>query len=501
MVPGRGPAGPALDAPAAFARRVREAGLGVHALSLTDNPGGGVAILPDAVAQEVREAGLDVLVHMACRDLNRNAFEARASALARRGMDSVLALTGDYPTAVAGTIARPVFDFDSVQAVQFLKAMNAGMEVPGRKPGSTERLAPTRFLVGAAVSPFKRTAEELLGQFLKLDRKIAAGADFIIPQLGYNLRRFLELRRYLAARGHRTALFGNVYVLSYGVARAMRAGQVPGCVVPATLLERLKAESAEPDKGKAKRLDRAARMIAVFRGMGFRGVHVGGFGLKFEDVAALLEAADRYAPDWAALTGDVAFEDPGEAYLFPPPSDWGPDAAPDPDPVPAERVGRGGAAYAAMRGVHDAFFEPARPGYRACRAWYRVVDRRPRLVALSHAGERAAKGVLFDCRDCGDCGLPDTAYRCPESNCPKGQRNGPCGGTRPGGNCEVFEDRPCLWIEVVRRLRSQGRLGDLRGPALPPRDPALQATSGWANFYLGRDYQGRRANESPPPPG
>ena len=492
MVPGRGPAGPGLDTPAAFARRVRETGLGVHALSLTDNPGGGAAVSPDAIAREVRDAGLDVLVHMACRDMNRNAFEARASALSRDGLHQVLALTGDYPTAPAGTIARPVFDVDAVQAVHFLKRMNEGLAVPGRKPGTTETLAPTRFLVGAAVSPFKMTEEELVGQFLKLDRKIAAGADFIIPQLGYNMRRFLELRRYLGARGHRVPVFGNVYVLSYGVARAMHAGQVPGCVVPDTLLQRLKDESAEADKGKAKRLDRAARMIAVFRGMGFHGVHLGGFGLKFEDVAMLLETAEKMQRDWESMTGDVAFEGDGEWYLFPPPTSWRPDAPPDSDPIPALRGGRGGPAYAFMRGVHDTFFDPGRAGYRACRAWYRAIDGRRALSGANHAAERAVKGVLFGCRDCGDCGLPDTAFRCPESNCPKGQRNGPCGGTRPGGQCEVYEDRPCLWIEVIRRLKAVGRLEDLRGPMLPGRDPALQYTSGWANFYLGRDYQARR---------
>ena len=43
---------------------------------------------------------------------------------------------------------------------------------------------------------------------------------------------------------------------------------------------------------------------------------------------------------------------------------------------------------------------------------------------------------LFGCRDCGDCSLPDIAYVCPESQCAKNQRNGPCGGTRDG-LCEV----------------------------------------------------------------
>ena len=63
-------------------------------------------------------------------------------------------------------------------------------------------------------------------------------------------------------------------------------------------------------------------------------------------------------------------------------------------------------------------------------------DRVERPVALV---ERAAKGLLFDCRMCGQCVLSSTGMSCP-MNCPKELRNGPCGGVRPGGFCEVRPD-------------------------------------------------------------
>ncbi len=494
LVPGRGAAGPALDAPAAFARRVRETGLGVHAISLTDGPGGGPAISPDVIAEEVAAAGVDPLVHLVCRDLNRNALEARATALARRGLNNVLALTGDYPTAVSGPIARPVFDFDSVQAIAFLKACNAGLEKPGRKPGATERLPPTNFLVGAAVSPFKSREEELVPQFIKLEKKIAAGADFIVTQIGYDLRRYHELLRYLRARRLRIPVLGNVYVLSLGAARAMRRGEAPGCVVGDDLIRTLEAEAAAPDKGKGARRERAAQMVAALKGMGYAGVHLGGFGLKFEDVERILARAEELAPQWEQIVSDIQFGGAEEFYLFPPPESYRPDLPPDPDPLAGLRGGRAGFQYRMMRALHDALFEERAPCYRALKALHQAADGKPALEALGHAAEFASKRLLFGCRDCGDCALPDTAYHCPEANCPKGQRNGPCGGSSDG-RCEVFPEKPCFWTTVYRRAKAAGELDQVRRRRLPPRDPQLQQTSGWANYYLGRDYR-KRVEES-----
>jgi hypothetical protein len=63
--------------------------------------------------------------------------------------------------------------------------------------------------------------------------------------------------------------------------------------------------------------------------------------------------------------------------------------------------------------------------------------------------ERAVKGLLFDCRMCGQCVLSSTGMACP-MNCPKTLRNGPCGGVRDNGNCEVKPDMKCVWVEAYR---------------------------------------------------
>jgi methylenetetrahydrofolate reductase (NADPH) len=210
FVPGRGKEGASLDAALLFAQGAVGTLPKVHAVSLTDNPGGNTAMIPDALAPEILRTGMDVLVHFSCRDMNRNAMESRLMALARAGANNLLVISGDYPSGGDEGNAASVFDLDSVQAIKYIKTLNAGLEVPGSKKGSTTKIPPTHFLVAAAVSPFKATEAELLTQFFKLEKKITAGADYIIPQLGYDMRKFLELKRYLRSRGLNTPVLGNV---------------------------------------------------------------------------------------------------------------------------------------------------------------------------------------------------------------------------------------------------------------------------------------------------
>ena len=62
--------------------------------------------------------------------------------------------------------------------------------------------------------------------------------------------------------------------------------------------------------------------------------------------------------------------------------------------------------------------------------------------------ERSVKGLLFDCKMCGQCVLSSTGMSCP-MNCPKNLRNGPCGGVRANGHCEVRPEMKCVWVQAV----------------------------------------------------
>ena len=71
-----------------------------------------------------------------------------------------------------------------------------------------------------------------------------------------------------------------------------------------------------------------------------------------------------------------------------------------------------------------------------------------RLERPVAAVERSVKSLLFDCRMCGQCILSSTGMSCP-MNCPKNLRNGPCGGVRANGHCEVRPEMKCVWVEAV----------------------------------------------------
>jgi methylenetetrahydrofolate reductase (NADPH) len=81
--------------------------------------------------------------------------------------------------------------------------------------------------------------------------------------------------------------------------------------------------------------------------------------------------------------------------------------------------------------------------------------------------ERLVKGPLFGCRMCGNCLLQETAFICPMS-CPKGLRNGPCGGSTRE-MCYVDERYPCAWYAIYDRAFRLGR-EEMLLEVLPPLD-------------------------------
>ncbi len=100
--------------------------------------------------------------------------------------------------------------------------------------------------------------------------------------------------------------------------------------------------------------------------------------------------------------------------------------------------------------------------------------------------EKIGKETMFDCRMCGQCILHSTGLTCP-MRCPKNLRNGPCGGVRANGNCEVYPDRHCVWAQAVERSARLPIWRDNIHRLQPPVDWRLQNTSSWINLFTGRD--------------
>ena len=343
-----------------------------HALSITDNPGGHAMLSADTIGTDLVFRGQEVIIHISCKDWNRNALESRCWKLASEGFRNVLALSGDYPAASGyhGQSA-PVFDLDSVGLLQLLA------EIPGQ------------FFSGAVGTNYKRLESEVMPQYFKLARKIHAGARFIINQIGYDARKMAELVRYMALRGLNVPAIANVFVLTATAARYFHAGKVPGVTVTNDLLALVEKHAASPDRGKSFLLELAAKQCAIARGIGYRGMYLGGH-LRLEDyerIFALLDCFGR--DDWRRFAREIHFSLPGEFYYFEADQATGLCS----DEINREylrsKLHRPGAplVYKASRLIHDSVFAEGSAGFRAGQVFYRTVERAPKLArALQGAG-------------------------------------------------------------------------------------------------------------------
>lgn len=91
--------------------------------------------------------------------------------------------------------------------------------------------------------------------------------------------------------------------------------------------------------------------------------------------------------------------------------------------------------------------------------------------------EKAIKGFMFDCQMCGKCALSATGMSCP-MNCPKSIRNGPCGGVRLDGMCEVKPEMRCVWVEAWRGAEKMQQ-GDTIRQVQIPVNHLHKGTSSW----------------------
>jgi hypothetical protein len=119
----------------------------------------------------------------------------------------------------------------------------------------------------------------------------------------------------------------------------------------------------------------------------------------------------------------------------------------------------------------------------------RNLGARPHLVKsldyLLRPVEILVKRPLFDCHMCGQCVLHSTGMVCPMT-CPKNLRNGPCGGVRSNGTCEVKPDMQCVWMKAYQRSQQLPWADEFHN-LRPPVNWSLQGSSSWINYLLGKD--------------
>ncbi|HHV65585.1 MAG TPA: methylenetetrahydrofolate reductase [Peptococcaceae bacterium] len=492
LVPGRGAWEPCQEKVLKLAEQAAKGNL-VHAVSLTDNPGGHIGIKPEVIGKEIADMGLETIIHLTCKDKNRSQLESQLYALERLGLHNILVLTGDYVVEGSWGTPKPVFDLDSTQLLQLITAMKRGLEAPSSKQTVFQ---PANFCVGAVVSPFKATEAEVKLQYSKLRKKIANGAEFIVSQVGYDARKYHELLLVARQNNWQIPLFGNIFLLTYQAAKLMNQQKFPGCVVTDKLLAEVELERASADKGAQKRLERAAKLYAVLKRMGYQGVHIGGLDVAYEQVAYIINRGEEYLANWQELIREFVYPQDQGYYLFAPDEKTGLNKE-EMAPPPAKDDTKQELRYKISRRFHKLFFVPEKNLFPAMRSLSAKIEG-TRLEKGFHALEHSLKAALYNCQDCGDCALIDTAYVCPMGDCPKNQRNGPCGGSYYGW-CEVYPgQKKCIWVRAFANLKKYREEENLNSYQVNPCNWKLKNTSSWLNFYLGKDHSAERLKISHP---
>jgi methylenetetrahydrofolate reductase (NADPH) len=479
LVPGSEYRGLALDAVTQIAKDAMADGR-VSAVTITDNPGGNPSLSPDVIGKEIVDHGMDVIVHFTCRDSNRGGIESRALQLARMGMRNILALTGDYSGKGFGGQGTPVFDIDSCSLICFLKMLEHRTR---QEKGESERFFP-----GCAVSPFKQAEAETFAQYFKLCKKVGAGAGFAITQVGYDARKFEELIRIQNDFGTTIPTLGSVFVLKPTPARIMNRGKIPGAVVTGKLLDLVLREWEDKQQGRKSAIERAARLAAVLKGLGYRGIHVGGVHKSFSTLAEILDRLEKIEHQWQEFIPEFDFPQENGFYVYKKDSKTGLSVNSERNLPTSRAHGWEKVHFHFMRKVHDIFFDFESSLEPLFQKFSSMIDNTQLGRLLMHLTEDPVKKILLSCKKCGDCGIQHLAFLCPESQCPKHIRNGACGGSSRG-MCEVYPDRPCVYVRAYNRLAVIGKTKDMTREFVPPRMWELNRSSAWLNFHLKRDHQ------------
>ena len=191
------------------------------------------------------DRGIEPVFQMVCRDRNRLALQSDLLSAAMLGIENVLALTGDHVVMGDHQEAMPVYDLDSVGLLKAMSTLEAGSDLGVDMKGNPNELdgAPT-FFKGCCVTP---CAPNVNAQIAKLEKKVAAGAQFVQTQAVYEPAAFEE---FMNGISHIDVpiLVGIVMLKTAGMAKYMNRG-VPGVSVPDAIIQRM-SDAAKEDREK-----------------------------------------------------------------------------------------------------------------------------------------------------------------------------------------------------------------------------------------------------------
>jgi homocysteine S-methyltransferase len=183
------------------------------------------------------EVGIEPVLHIACRDRNIIGMQSDLLGAWALGIRNILAITGDPPKLGNYPDATAVFDIDAIGLTNLISRLNHGLDLANNPIGE-----PTGFSIAVGVNPGAINLDE---ELRRLDRKIQAGAEYMITQPVFDLRileKFLKRIEYI----NLPILCGIWPLVSYRNAEFMN-NEVPGASVPAEILERMRKTNSKEE--------------------------------------------------------------------------------------------------------------------------------------------------------------------------------------------------------------------------------------------------------------
>lgn len=236
----------------------------VDGVTIPDNRSARVQLGPLAASLKVQEKGLEPILSLCCRDRNRLALCADALGAYALGIENVLCVTGDYFHFGDAPEAKPVYDLDSVQAIEMIHRMEQGRDIGGNDLDGSPA-----FCVGCVGNP---QAVPLEPQLLKMDKKLNAGVDFIQTLDIFDLERSRNFLEHLAGKDVKVLM--GVGLITDQEVRLADEGSFPGNPIPQEIIDELDG-LGNPEEVLSRAKSRMVEMITQIKASGLcQGVHL-----------------------------------------------------------------------------------------------------------------------------------------------------------------------------------------------------------------------------------
>ncbi len=421
-------------------------------MTLADRVHSDQDIAPLEACQNYPKA-VEKVIHFAGKNRDIQDFEKFLDQAQAAKIQNLLLLTGDkLKDHHDGT--------DEYPRTRYLESINA--VIAAKHHGG--------FQIGVAFNPFKYAEAERDAQYLKLHKKIKAGADFIITQLGYDIKALQHAKAFLKHHHYTQKILACVMPLSLARANFMVKNKVAGIVITPHMLKVLEEEK---QSGFSDRVYlRCALQILMCQRNGFAGVHLSACHKPDEQILleSYIEEYRHHDFDALELLWNSLWQ-VKSGHEFTPEMPYF-----SKQPTSGQMI-----KYQQLHLMHDALFES-----KIAKGIGRFIfkanfwDKSTAANALLKTEFFSKHGVV-GCESCGQCRLGDTLYICPET-CPKGLANGPCGGTTLD-RCE-FGDRECIHSVKARLAKAVDHTQILKEKLIPTVPIEIRGTSSWKNWFI-----------------